>query len=290
MAQSHQTTSAHASRQPARPVAARSRRRFLADGFQTLVSVALFQSLYARRLVAGSVSSEFAAWVRGLDDACRDLRRSGLSLVQWQESIQALLERIELQELLAAIDFDALEQQLDYPDLGVDTARVRFPDVDGLPDKLAFYPKFFGMQADRAIIPHGHRNMVSAHLIVGGKMHLRQYDRREDEGEALIVEPTVDTLTGPGEASSISDDRNNVHWLIARGGPAYTFDVIVTGVDGPGYDIENLDPESAEPVQGGLLRMPKLSVEEALRRYGKDHHGRDNQNRDHHGRGDGVNR
>ncbi|ANM32176.1 hypothetical protein ABI59_09770 [Acidobacteria bacterium Mor1] len=225
--------------------------------------------------MAGPAAVAFSTWVRGLDDACLDLKRSGLSLVQWQESIQSLLERIELAELLAAIDFDALEKQLDYPDLGVDTARVRFPGVEGLPEKLSFYPKFFGMKAGRAIIPHGHRNMVSAHLIVGGEMHLRQYDRREDEGGALIVEPTIDTLAGPGEASSISDDRNNVHWLIARGGPAYTFDVIVTGVDGPGYDIENLDPESAEPIQGGLLRMPKLSVEEALERYGKDHHGQD---------------
>ena len=78
----------------------------------------------------------------------------------------------------------------------------------------------------------------------------------------------------PANASSISDDRNNVHWLIARGGRAHTLDVIVLGIDEgrPEFEIDNLDAEAAEPAGEGLLRMPKLSVEQALHKYGHDHH------------------
>jgi hypothetical protein len=249
-----------------------SRREVLQGTLGTLLTYSLLRILSTARLLAEPVSSELDRWLRSVHDLCGDLQRQSLSPRQWQEGIGRLLERVSLEDLLAYIDFPTLERRLVYPDLGVDTASVRFPGVEGLPAGLSFHPKVFGMERDRAILPHGHRNMVSAHLVLGGRFHLRQYERRGEDGGGLVVEPSVDRLTGPGEASSISDQHNNIHWLIARGGPAYTLDVIVTGLEGPGYGIDNLDPDNAEALPGGLLRMPRLTVEEALRRYGKDHH------------------
>ena len=38
------------------------------------------------------------------------------------------------------------------------------------------------------------------------------------------------------------------------------------------YEIDNIDPEGAERLPGGLLRARKLKVGEALERYGNESH------------------
>ena len=251
-----------------------SRRRFVRQATGGLVGFALARLLATPRALAGPVSIEYDRWLRGIDEECRDLQRRALRPAEWQTKIEGLLSAIDRDELFAAIDFDELRRGLDYPDLGVTTARVRFPGIEGLPERLGFYPKLFGVGPGRAIIPHGHRNMASAHLVLDGTFRLRQYDKREDEGDALIVEPVVDQQAGPGHASTISDDARNVHWLIAGRTPAHTLDVILTNIDPdvPSYEIDNVDPDRAESVGNGLLRIPKLDVDTALRRYGKSHH------------------
>ncbi len=251
-----------------------SRRAFLRGGLSTLVHYCLLKTLATPSLLASPLAKELEDWVRQVDIHCRDLSRGSLRPALWQGHIEALLSRVRMADLLQAIDFDRLEKGLRYPDLGVDTGLVRFPGFDPHPRGLSFHCKVFGMEEDRAIIPHGHRNMVSAHLVLGGRFHLRQFDRLGDEEGALIVAPTVDEQIGPGHASSISDERNNIHWLVARGGRAHTLDVIVLGLEREegSYAIENLDPERAERLPGGRLRMPTLSVADGLRRYGKDHH------------------
>jgi hypothetical protein len=131
------------------------------------------------------------------------------------------------------------------------------------------------LKQGRAIIPHGHKNMVSAHLVLKGEFELRHYDKVKDEAEHIIMAPTIDTLAKAGEASSISDDKNNIHWFITRSDHAFTFDMIMTNIDpnfGKAYDIENIDPAEAEKLSGNLLRVKKLSVDEALRKYGKEMH------------------
>jgi len=151
---------------------------------------------------------------------------------------------------------------------------VNFPALAGLPEKVAFTSRVFGMQQDRAIIPHGHRNMVSCHYVLKGEFRLRSYDRIADDDTHMIIEPAVDELARPGSHSSISDERNNVHWLIAKTGPAFTFDVIVGRLGGRNTEINNIDPGTAEQIGGRQLRVRKLPVGEALRKYGHDsqHH------------------
>ncbi len=128
------------------------------------------------------------------------------------------------------------------------------------------------MQKNRAIIPHGHSHMVSAHLILKGTMHLRDYDRLAMEDQHMIIRPTVDKMMRPGSASSISDDKNNVHWFIASSPTAFTFDVIMTDLQEKPYDIHNLDIEKKEKRGDGTLRVPLMDVKAALAKYGKESH------------------
>ena len=251
-----------------------TRRELIHSLLGTVASYSLLETLLTRDALAGPVQQAAGAWVRELDAMSRDLKGARITPVQWQAKVKELFDHIEPAEMLAAIDFDRLTAHFDYPDLGVNTRPVRFPRLAGIPEDLIFVRKVFGMRKDRAIIPHGHKNMVSSHYVLKGEFRLRQYDRVEETDTHMVIAPTIDEVARVGSHSSISDDRNNVHWLRATTETAFTFDVIVLDLKGKPWDVENVDPEGAEKVSGNLLRVRKLPVEEALRKYGRDdHHG-----------------
>ena len=154
--------------------------------------------------------------------------------------------------------------------MGVNTRPVKFPKLTGLPARTVFIKKIFGMKKDRAIIPHGHSNMVSAHLILSGDMHLRHYDKIRIENKNMIIRPTIDKVIKVGESSTISDEKDNVHWFVANSETAFTFDVIMLNLDEKEYDIHNLDIYEKEKLSDGTLRVPILSVNSALKKYGKE--------------------
>jgi hypothetical protein len=142
--------------------------------------------------------------------------------------------------------------------------------VEGLPRK--FGTKVFGMAQGRAIVPHGHQNMASMHVVLAGEFRLRHFERVEDQPGHLVLRPSIDRASKPGDLSSISDQRDNVHWLVATKGPAYTFDLIVVGLDpARGFDwkMDHVDVDRAERLEGGLLRARRVEFEEAIRLYGK---------------------
>ncbi|WP_299701571.1 hypothetical protein [uncultured Tateyamaria sp.] len=166
------------------------------------------------------------------------------------------------------IDFERLAERIGFADLGVTTARIDFGSEEHR--TLHFLPKLFAVNAGRSIIPHGHSNMVSAHLPLTGAFRLRQYDQLARDEHSLTIQPALDRMIRAGDLSSIGEDEDNVHWFIAEE-PSYTFDVIVTGLDDEAeqpYEIFNLDMEAAEPKGNGLLNVPLMPVSEALLKYG----------------------
>ena len=88
----------------------------------------------------------------------------------------------------------------------------------------------------------------------------------------MEIAPTIDLIGKPGSFSSISDERNNVHWIKALTPTAFTFDVIITDLQGKKWNVENIDPYNAEALGNGNLRAKKLSLEDALKKYGHDMH------------------
>ncbi|QSE99437.1 hypothetical protein JR347_16960 [Fulvivirga lutea] len=207
-----------------------------------------------------------------LNEYCSDLKKRSITVTEWQSFIAKLYNKIELTELLKFIEFEKLTQGFDYPDLGVNTRKVFFPKLSGLPEKTVFVKKIFGMKKDRAIIPHGHSNMASAHLILQGEMHLRHYEKLGQEDQNLIIKPTIDRIAQIGDNSSISDEKDNVHWFVANTDTAFTFDVIMLDLNNKPYDIHNLDIYEKQDLHNGTLRVPMLDVNTALTKYGKQHH------------------
>lgn len=251
-----------------------NRRELLQTLAGSIASYALFRTLFTRDAFAAEVRPVTSSWLQGLHEMSRDLKTGTITPVQWQAKIDELYDRVEVGELLAAIDFDKLTQGFEYPDLGVHTEWVKFPALAGLPENLAFYSKVFGMKRDRAIIPHGHRNMVSCHYVLRGELRLRHYDKIEEDGTHMVIEPTIDQRAPVGSHSSISDEKNNIHWLRATTETAFTYDVLVVDLNGRKWEVDNIDPHSAEKVAGGRLRVRKLDLDAALQKYGHEaqHH------------------
>ena len=249
-----------------------NRREFNKGLLATVTSFALIDSLFAYNAFGNNIKPIANHWAIKLNEFCSDLRTETITTTQWQEQISQLYKEIELTEILKFIDFGHLIKGFEYPDLGVNTKPVKFPKLAGLPDKTVFVKKIFGMRKDRAIIPHGHSNMASSHLILKGEMHLRQYEKILQEEKNLIIKPTLDKIAKIGDDSSISDEKDNVHWFVANTETAFTFDVIMLDLNNKSYDIHNLDIYEKQDLYDGTLRVPILDVEKALKKYGKETH------------------
>ncbi len=237
----------------------------------TMTSVAFLETLFTHDLFAQKVQPNVNKWLRELHAMCRDLRVNKISELQWQSKIDEFHNKLPLEDLLKLIDFDKAIKSFEYPDYGVITKDPILPAIAGI-EKFSFTGRIFGMQKDRAIIPHGHQNMTSCHRVLKGEFLLRQYNRLRDEGDHMFIKQSIEEQGKAGSFSSISDDKNNVHWLIATTEQAYTFDVIVAGLGKKTTEVDNIDIYNAIKMDNDILKVKKLPVEEALKKYGKTHH------------------
>ncbi len=236
----------------------------------TLASGTLVSGLAASKLNAlqGFAGDAFLEAIRSVDQLSAAVRGETIDIASWREGLAVALESVDPADIREAIDFDMLARQAGYASEGVATAPIRLTIETG--ERLAFYPKFFAVGQGRAIIPHGHANMVSAHMTLSGRFHLRQYDRVAVESDALIIRPTIDRTVRPGELSTIGDPDDNVHWFVAEA-DSHTLDVIITSLDETApdaFDIFNIDPDAAIPLGNDRWRAPRLGIPDALAKYG----------------------
>lgn len=230
-------------------------------------ATAILAVIHRGHAMATPVETEASKWLKKTDELTALLRGEALTVNEWRDGLDAFNQKLDLNDLLHDLDFDQMAQEAGFAARGVTTVKVRLGDRDVR--DLSFYPKLFAVDRGRAIIPHGHSNMVSAHLVASGRFHLRQYDQIALMDDAMLVRPSFDDEVVTGDLSSIGEAKDNVHWFVALE-PSHTLDVIVTGLDArrdPSYDIYNLDMRAAEP-DGQLLRVPRLGVADALAKYG----------------------
>jgi hypothetical protein len=85
----------------------------------------------------------------------------------------------------------------------------------------------------------------------------------------FAIRPARDEILGPGAVTSISDQRDNIHWFTALSGPVFMFNMQMGGI-APGLPVggrDYLDP-AGEKLAGGLIRARRLGQDEAYRLYG----------------------
>ncbi len=231
---------------------------------------ALAYAAGSRRALAGPVASIVERGLHAMCELATELRAGHVSPTAWQDQMSDLVASLDAAELAEAIELSRLAAELSpLPD---DRARVRELRFDALGRALAdagVRTKLFALGPGRAIVPHGHQGMVSMHWVLRGAMHGRHFDRVATTARDVLIRPTIDRVLRAGDASSISEHRDNIHWFVAMEGPAYAFDVIVSHLDPQRpHGRVYLDPRAATP-EGDVLRAPRLSPAQARRRYGR---------------------
>ncbi len=248
-----------------------SRRDFTKRSVQTILGVSLLEHLCSGNLLAADAHSKAARWLGDVNEIGVDLKGGKMKEIEWQKKVEDLFQNeIELTELLKFIDFDRIAKSAKFVSNGARSIRFKYPKVEGVPGKLVFGQQIFALKKDRSVVPHGHNNMATAFLVLKGNFHGRHYDRVKDEKKHMIIKPTIDAKFGPGQTSSVSDVKDNVHWFKAEDEPAYIFNIHVLGVKGKGGKSTGrvyVDP-FGEKIDGGLIRARLINSKEAHKRYG----------------------
>jgi hypothetical protein len=228
-----------------------SRREFGKNLLSSLLSYSVIKTAFERDLFAQTVKPITDEWLKGIHELCGDLRAKKISQTDWQKNIERLHARISMAELLRFLDFEKLEKQIETTEAGVNVEVFQFPQIDWLPgaDGRGWGMSIFAIDQNSAVTPHGHYNMVSAHLVLKGSLRVRHFDRIEEEAAHWIIKPTIDHLSKPGDETSISEEKDNVHWLKNVGKErAFTLDVVAAGLN-PNLDYSFkqtfLDPRTA---------------------------------------------
>jgi hypothetical protein len=243
----------------------------LETGLTAILTVSFLDTILATEAVPPSVGPILESWLQNLHGRCADLRRRAIPAPVWQAEVAALLEHVPLEDLLHLIDFEQMVKRATLPDDRATTRDPVFPPLDGVPERPSYIRRVFMLAKNRAIVPHGHQNMASGHLVIHGSLRVRHFERLRDEPTHLILRPTIDRESQPGSATTVSDEKDNVHWLVATSQVAATFDVIMPGLhsDRPTRFMDFVDPREGEPLGDGTIRAPRLTPGEVFERYGK---------------------
>lgn len=249
-----------------------ARRRFTTDLIGSLFAFFLVETLSANELLAKPIHVIAKDWLLEVEEASQMMRKQKLSPGEWQTKIAEIFARVELQDLLRAIDFDRLHKKLKLVGPQEAIIEVELAHRKGLPAELSFDAMIYGMKKGAVIPPHCHRNMTSMHMPIGGALHGWHFDRVADEADHLIIQPTMDKALVLGEVATTSDEKDNVHWFQPSGEVAYTFNLAVFRIDRTqkvGGRQFYVDAAHGEKVEGDKLRVRRLSAEDAYKIYGK---------------------
>lgn len=245
------------------------RREFGKQTLGSLLTFSLLETLLTSNALAESVKPIAAQWLAELNQMSQDLKGQKLKHTDWQTQVEKLFAHVDLAEFLRYVDFPKLTKDMMFRDKGERSFRATFPQVEGLPTELVFGHQMFGLEKDRSVVPHGHNNMATAFLILQGEFEGKHYDRLEDHKEFMIITPTIDRKFKPGEYSTVSDHKDNVHWFKATTSPGFIFNIHVLNVDPANKKSGRVyvDP-MGEKLPEGRIKATKLKPVDAIKRFG----------------------
>ncbi len=198
----------------------------------------------------------------------RQLRTGSLQNTEWQDRVEEELKSCSVEELAKAVALGKLRRAQPNVKRGAGIMRVRTTrpllTEEGSDMKVFFFKK------ERSDPPHCHFNLVAAHIVLEGKFRVRHYDRVREQDGGVVLRPTRDRIVGPGDVTSISDDRDNAHWRYAET-DGILLDVQQGRID-PTIPIRKrqmLDLNAATKVSDDLIWAPHMTNSSALRKYGK---------------------
>jgi hypothetical protein len=254
------------------PLAGRAVRR---DLLATAAATFLIAALAGPHARAWARPEPMEAWARRLVGLKDDLQAGRIGVLDWQARVEALNRSVPLEKLGAYLDIGALTAGFSYPTLLAEVAdAVLPPDIVGDGGMRRWFARVFGLRRGGAIIPHVHNNMVSAHLVISGAFRVRTHDRVGDLADAVVLRQTRDAQIRPGDVISMSDRRDNQHWLVALEDRSMTFDVGIVdlppsweyGLAANNYNMIFVDPDRP-PERDGTIVAPVLTFVQAQAKF-----------------------
>lgn len=244
-----------------------SRREFHSRLLGSLMTFGFLETCWRSGLFADEVKPTIDKWFRELSEMSRDLKGKKLTDLEFQKKMEELYKRVDLKALCSLVKLDDIEKKK-LPGNGASSSGFDLK-IEGLPSSIGFGKQIFGCGKGRSIVPHGHANMCTGFIVLKGKWHGRHYDKVETHKDHYLIKPTIDRKFEPGELSTISDHKDNVHWFHCESDAGYIFNVHVTdyteGIGSSGRLY--LDPDG-EKVAGGLIKAPKMNSAECHKKYG----------------------
>jgi hypothetical protein len=246
-----------------------SRRQFSRDAIESLLTFSLVKSVSDVAAFAAPLRPVVRPWVLEMERATKAMRSGSISQKQWQQGIEELLVRVSLDDLLRAIDYDALVKRVVFQPVHETVLNVDLGKREGIKDELSFAAFFYGMKRGTNIVPHGHRNMATMHMILSGEAQALHYDRVGETDRYLMIKPVSDVLAKPGDASTVSDASTNIHWFKTTSERVFMFNIAVFGLDAtmPITGREYVDPLRGEKEGNGIIRARRLTADEAYKLY-----------------------
>jgi hypothetical protein len=190
--------------------------------------------------------------------------------IDFQAKLEDLYRHVDLPELIKFLDLDRLDARAKYPERGAASLGIDLSKVEGLPGRLVFGKQLFACRKDRSIVPHGHDNMCTGFVVLRGEFQGKHFDRVEDNRDHYLIKPTIDRRFKPGDCSTVSDHKDNVHWFKAVSETAFIFNIHINGYNPENKSVSSrvyVDPEG-EKTAGGLIVAKKISSAECHKKYG----------------------
>ncbi len=248
-----------------------TRREFSQQALGSLLTYSLLETLCAHDAFAdGRAAADGQVAGRRQRARAAQVRGQKLPQVAWQEQIEKLFCASQLARASRADRFRSAHAGNQDGRPGGAEPFVQVPEVEGLPTEYVFGKQIFALKQGRSVVPHGHNNMATAFLVLKGDLRGRHYDRLEDLPDAYIIKPTIDRKFTPGECSTVSDHKDNVHWFQALTEPAFIFNIHVFNVS-PGLGQPTgrvyLNP-LGEKLAGGKIKAPHIDYHTSVKLFG----------------------
>jgi hypothetical protein len=233
---------------------------------ETLASFAVYALLAEARAAA---RTGMRRWIDEQQGLAEDLSAGRIKGRDWSAGVERLAAGIDLDELTAELKRARITPGGAPSGNDPHKRLVRFLDDNGQPRRLVYGVALFDFAPGNVITPHGHKHMASAHMVLNGAFRIRNFDRVGDEPGAMLIRPTRDYVARRGQVSTMCSERDNIHWFVPDGGPATTFDVVVSGLDAgmPDYEIRTIDPVRGQRLAGGIIRAPIIGFDESSKLY-----------------------
>lgn len=244
-----------------------NRRDFAKTTVGSLVTYSLLNTLFQQQLFSAEIKPVAAQWIKDIHELGEDLKGTKLSQLQWKEQCEKLFAQADLKDLMKFVDFGGRISSTPFRDKGERPIRFKFPEVEGLPTNLVFGHQIFKLKKGQSVVPHGHNNMATAFLIMKGEFHGKHYDRLEESDSHMIIKPTIDAKFKPGECSTVTQVKDNVHWFKTESDEGYIFNIHLLGLNTGASGRVYVDP-LGEKISGGRIRARKIGSAEATNLYG----------------------